>query len=205
MTVPRLAVAIGVVCAAAAGCMFDTAGLPGAGVRDAEALDAPSTPPPDGPVPSPADAPPPGPPDATACPVECSTCWLDGTCEIDCGAGECGAGVVCPPGRPCVVVCSGAGACETGLVDCTQATSCDITCSGTDACDAGVRCGGTSCTVVCSGDAACEDGGVDCAADDCAITCYGPNACANHVCCDGTVCGPACAGSAGGCCSCSGC
>ena len=143
--------------------------------------------------------------DAAECPPPCTSCHEDGTCQIDCGAGECGSGVTCPPGRACRVDCVGAQACETGLVDCTQATSCEINCLGEDACDNGVRCGGSTCSVTCEGDAACEDLGVECNATTCTIVCDGPKACAKQVCCNGADCGDACTDGNGGCCSCSGC
>lgn len=143
--------------------------------------------------------------DTPNCPAVCTSCHADGTCQIDCGAGACGTGVTCPPGRPCVVNCVGDQACETGVVNCTLATSCQIMCVGTDACDAGVNCAGSSCSVTCQGTAACQDGGVDCTANVCSVSCSGTDACQSHVCCDGLSCGASCASSSGGCCSCNGC
>ena len=43
-----------------------------------------------------------------------------GTCVFSCGVNGCqGAPVVCPPGIPCAVECSGEGACNKG-VDCAE-------------------------------------------------------------------------------------
>lgn len=140
------------------------------------------------------------PPDPT-CPDECSHCESDGTCVIDCGDGECSHDVVCPGGRPCEVNCIGDQACETGIVDCTEATSCAITCIGQDACDSGVACAGETCTVLCDGGAACEDELVTCEADQCEITCSGSSACAAGVCCSGETCS-SCSAAHGGNCDC---
>ncbi|MBI5479529.1 MAG: hypothetical protein HY906_11765 [Deltaproteobacteria bacterium] len=228
---PRIAALLVVAGLAVSSCRFDLAGLEplpadaaghgdAAAPADAPAGDAPV--PADAPAgdgPAPADAPAEDAPaqadrldaagsdagDASSCASPCTSCQGDGTCQIDCGAGECGSGVTCPAGRPCIVNCLGAQACETGLVDCSLATRCEINCVGTDACDNGVLCGGSECRVTCTGQAACEDQGVDCQAAACTIACNGPSACRDHVCCNGGDCAGACTSSSGGCCSCSGC
>jgi hypothetical protein len=206
-----------------ASCQFDTTGIRGldddaspespdastVGVDGAVDYDAPPVDPPDGGVPDapplPPDAPP-LPPDAAPgqdapCPTQCSSCEPDGTCVINCGAGECNSGVTCPPDRPCEVNCIGDGACETGFVDCGEATRCDINCIGHDACDNAIFCAGSTCTVVCDGHAACEDVLVECDADSCDITCTGTNACAAGVCCDDETCSN-CTATSGGSCDC---
>src|SRR5688572_5500987 len=110
------------------GCGFDELGVdrPTDATSPSESDATPGAP--DGPVVADArvDATP-SPPDGPApCPTACSFCHADGTCQIDCGTGECGDGVVCPPGLPCIVNCIGSAACETGLIDCTEALTCDI-------------------------------------------------------------------------------
>ncbi|HEU5055624.1 MAG TPA: hypothetical protein VFU21_03840 [Kofleriaceae bacterium] len=140
-----------------------------------------------------------------SCPEACDDCEADGTCVIRCGEGECGPSVICPPGRPCLVVCQGYTACEAVPIDCTAATACRIECLGHDACQAGVSCAGDSCSIVCMGTDACSDGDVRCDATVCGITCDGENACTGSVCCQSGECGAQCVSVNGGCCACAGC
>jgi hypothetical protein len=131
------------------------------------------------------------PPDASlpTCPMVCNDCLPDGTCIIQCiNSGDCSNDVVCPPGRPCEVIC-GTLACQANI-DCTAASSCDITCSGISSCSGNVSCGTGSCYVTCSGVDSC-DGVVSCQ-DSCACqtlctglaSCNGEHRCPNDDACE---------------------
>lgn len=130
------------------------------------------------------------------------SCDDAGTCVITCdgGAGSCAQNVpvVCPPGVPCQVDCTGSSSCNRG-VDCTQASRCTIDCSGPNSCQGGaVACTGDSCRVVCSGQTSCNQG-VSCDAGNCILRCTADNACqGNPVTCASDTCIVQCGSSGGG-------
>lgn len=81
-----------------------------------------------------ADAPAEAGPDA-GCPPSCTRCTL-GVCEIECTTASCDDDdIVCPPGLPCAVTCSGSSACNAKQIVCAPGQRCRLTCTGKDACN----------------------------------------------------------------------
>jgi hypothetical protein len=115
-------------------------------------------------------------------------------CTFHCdGGNNCDAGLTCPPGVRCHVVCAADNVCQ-GVIDCTQATSCEIACLGAKTCDA-VTCAGSACHVACNGLDSCS-GAVRCEAGTCDIECRadgGKMNCKDLVTCESAVaCSVAC-------------
>lgn len=140
-----------------------------------------------------------------ACQMACEdagigTCDSQGVCVVTCsGATACGTGIACPPGIPCSVVCAGTSACG-GNVDCSQASTCDVQCTGTNACTGSITCGGTMCSIECSNTSACR-GHTTCDAGTCQVSCSGTGSCGGLVTCSG---GTTCSVNCGGVGACSG-
>jgi hypothetical protein len=128
---------------------------------------------------------------AFVCPAVCTGGCAAGSCRIVCTSGAKCAKVICPPGLPCVVNCTGNDACTQG-VDCTQATSCSVKCdTSANPQDPGacrnVDCGGTTCAVTCTGEKACQQ----------RLSCTGTTKCTfdcktQSSCCSAPVCSGAC-------------
>ena len=89
---------------------------------------------------------------AGACPPGCPGACEDGVCHVACAApGGCSdAEIVCPPGWPCAVACSGLAACARLRLQCGDA-GCELACTGLGSCqDAALLCGAGPCDAVCS-------------------------------------------------------
>lgn len=124
--------------------------------------------------------------DAGACVFTC-----DGTDPSCPPAGE---RVVCPPGVPCEVYCTGVSTCDRG-VDCSQASRCKIDCNGTNVCRGDtIDCTGDSCEVSCRSVNSCNRQ-VSCDAGSCVIKCTGSGSCTSApVACNADTCTVECGG-----------
>jgi hypothetical protein len=114
------------------------------------------------------------------CTMEGGTCVGEAgnQCSISCASGGSCPSVVCPPGIPCLVDCTGSGSCSGG-VNCADASSCNTVCGASNC--GPIACGGSSCTVLCQGQGACTST-IDCTAtNSCTIDCIGQGACVGAI------------------------
>lgn len=125
--------------------------------------------------------------DAGACVFKCN--GSDPSCPPT------GERIVCPPGVPCEVYCTGPGTCDRG-VDCTQASRCKIDCNGSNVCKGDtIECTGDSCEVSCRSAGSC-DRQVSCDAGDCLLKCTASGACTSApVTCVSDTCTVQCGGN----------
>lgn len=112
------------------------------------------------------------------CPTECNGGCANNECHID---GDALTTIVCPPGIPCVITCSGFQSCKADIM-CGSASSCTVHCVGDHSCYFGVECGAGPCTLDCSGPDACPAVSHCNNSTDCNITCSGVSSCGftNH-------------------------
>lgn len=154
----------------------------------------------------------------SACDIECEEAGgvcVDESCVFDCGPGQCGAAIVCPPERDCQINCAN-GACS-GDITCPEWGNCEVNCSGTASCSERVECGGNSeeeCTINCDGERSCSgglyggsgrytanctadgacSGNIECNADVCSVNCSADNTCSGRTTCNAGRCGVNCDG-----------
>lgn len=212
-TRPRAVALAGALALTSAACTIDVMGALAPGDAGADASSVP-----DATLPRPgdeagadgsaADGAPSGdasPPDAEAgadaatgpCPLVCNGgCSPTGACRIDCPA--CTKPVVCPPGRDCIVTCTGNGACGTG-VTCAPGRACRVECGTNKSCEnMSLDCTGAFCSLRCLANQSCNSATItgqaagslclECAGNQgCnSLTCSRPLACTKR--CDGNGC-----------------
>jgi hypothetical protein len=125
--------------------------------------------------------------DAFVCPPGCTSCDIEGVCNITCAtAGSCSAApVVCPANVPCKVECNGDSSCAMGI-DCSAAESCRIECTNSNSCGGPITCALDGyCRVECEGLNSCT-GGIDCDQScACDTFCTGSGSCTIEPLCPG--------------------
>lgn len=121
------------------------------------------------------------------CPSACTECDLAAhICKIDCGQGNCGGAVQCPPGYDCTINCSEPNSCRNG-VTCSGDSACTILCDGSGTCR-NVVCGNGPCDIECTGQGSCR--GVTCGNScACDVSCGDLATCQQITCTNGPLCG----------------
>lgn len=114
-----------------------------------------------------------GPAGEGACPPECMGNCDSGECVIPCMGMDCKTQIVCPPGWPCRIVCSGKDRCKQADVTCPPDHACALECMGEHACEQlALHCGDGPCTMDCRGPGnPCTQAEVACGAAEGRVTC----------------------------------
>lgn len=100
-------------------------------------------------------------------------------CSVYCNTTNPCTAVVCPPGIPCFVDCTGENACSGGI-DCSGASSCSIACGASSNCGT-ISCGGDDCRILCQTVNGCT-GNIECTAvQSCDIQCAAAGTCAGTI------------------------